>query len=184
MFRSVFVIALLLCACGGPSKPKTTTTVPVAERILVLVDDQGVGLAGNDPIAYSTDKVEEGTAEHASAHGGATYQFASAENKQKFDADQAKYAPAFGGYCAFAASQNRLSESDPNVYMNYEGKLLMFTNQDFLDQFKKDPAGNKKKADANWPGLVEKHGSRRASSRGTSPRQSVPRAEPESEDRR
>ncbi len=34
----------------------------------------------------------------------------------------------------------------------------MFTNADFLEQFKKDPGGNKKAADANWPGLVEKHG--------------------------
>jgi len=157
MFRSVFVIALL-CACGGSSRPTTTTTAPAADRILVFVDDQGVGLGGNDPVAYSTDKVEAGVAEHTSAHGGATYQFASAENKQKFDADQQRYAPAFGGYCAFAASQNRLSESDPEVYMNHEGQLLMFTNRDFLDQFKKDPAGLKKQADANWPGLVAKHG--------------------------
>jgi|MudIll2142460700_1097286.scaffolds.fasta_scaffold31319_2 YHS domain-containing protein len=155
MFRSVFVIALL-CACGGSSKP--TTTPPAADRILVLVDEQGVALGGNDPVAYSTDKVEEGTAEHTSAHGGATYQFTSAENKQAFDANQQRFAPAFGGYCAYAASQNRLSESDPAVYLNFEGQLLMFTNQDFLDQFKKDPAGNKKKADTNWPGLVAKHG--------------------------
>jgi len=159
MFRSVFVI-VLLCACGGSSKPTTTTTTqpPATDKVLVLVDDQGVGLAGNDPIAYSTDKIEEGTAEHTSAHGGATYQFTSADNKAKFDAAQAKYAPQFGGYCAFAASQNRLSEADPTVYMNLDGQLLMFTNKDFLDQFKKDPTGNKKKADANWPGLVQQHG--------------------------
>jgi YHS domain-containing protein len=154
MFRSVFVLALV-CACGGSSKP---TTVPTSTKVLVLVDDQGVGLGGNDPIAYTTNKVEEGSPDHTSAYGGATYQFTSPENKQAFDGDPKKHAPAFGGYCAFAASQNRLSESDPNVYMNYEGQLLMFTNQDFLEQFKKDPAGNKKKADANWPALVEKHG--------------------------
>ena len=159
LLRSVLVLALLGAGCGGPSKSSTTTVQPAAtDKVLVLVDDQGVGLGGNDPIAYTADQVEEGTAEHTSAHGGATYQFANAENKQKFDGDAAKYAPAFGGYCAFAASQNRLSESDPSVYLNYEGQLLMFTNQDFLEQFKKDPAGNKKKADANWPGIVAQHG--------------------------
>jgi YHS domain-containing protein len=154
MFRSVFVIALL-CACGGSSKPPVAAP---AEKTLVLVDDQGVALAGNDAIAYTKNAVEEGVPDYATTHETATYQFANAENKQTFDAAPAKHAPAFGGYCAFAASQNRLSQSDPNVYMNYEGQLLMFTNQDFLEQFKKDPAGNKKKAEANWPGLVAKHG--------------------------
>jgi YHS domain-containing protein len=158
MFRSVFVLALL-CACGGsPKSTATTTPPPAGEKILVLVDDQGVALGGNDAIAYAKDSVEEGVADNTSTYETAKYQFASAENKATFDAEPAKHAPAFGGYCAFAASQNRLSEVDPNVYMNYEGQLLMFTNEDFREQFKKDPAGNKKKADANWPSLVEKHG--------------------------
>lgn len=157
MFRSVIVLAVV-CACGGSSKPATTTPPTTGERILVLVDDQGVALGGNDAIAYTKDAVEEGSPEHASTFNTATFQFANAENKQAFDAAPAKHAPAFGGYCAFAASQNRLSQSDPNVYMNFEGQLLMFTNEDFREQFKQDPAGNKKKADANWPGLVAKHG--------------------------
>ena len=158
MVRTLLVVALM-CACGGSSKPTTTTTTaPAADKLLVLVDDQGIGLGGHDPIAYTTDEVTEGVPEHKSEHGGATYQFATPENKATFDGAQAKYAPAFGGYCAFAASQNRLSESDPTAYMIYEGQLLMFTNADFLEQFKKDPAGNKKAADVNWPGLVAKHG--------------------------
>jgi YHS domain-containing protein len=160
MLRTLF-IAALLCACGGSSSKTTTTTnitTPAGDKLLVLVDDQGVGLGGNDPIAYTTNAVTPGVADHKSTHAGATYQFATAENKATFDGAQAKYAPAFGGYCAFAASQNRLSESDPSSYMIYEGQLLMFTNADFLEQFKKDPAANKKAADANWPGLVAKHG--------------------------
>ena len=155
--RFVLVCLALTFACGGSQKP-----APAADKILVLVDDNGVGLAGNDPIAYTTNAVEPGVADNTSSYGGAKYQFASAENKAKFDGDMPKYAPAFGGYCAFAASQNRLSESDPNVYMIYEGQLLMFTNEDYRTQFQKDPAGNKKKADANWPGLVAKHGKARS----------------------
>ncbi len=152
--RLLTICLVLACACGGTAKP----TANPAAKILVLVDDRGVGLGGNDPIAYTKEAVQEGTADHTSSYGGAKYQFASPENQQMFDGDQPKYAPAFGGYCAFAASQNRLSESDPNVYMIYEGQLLMFTNEDFREQFKKDPAGNKKKADANWPALVDKYG--------------------------
>ena len=82
----------------------------------------------------------------------------TADNKQKFDGEPARYVPRYGGYCAYAASQNRLSESDPQVYLNYEGQLLLFTNAEFLELFKKDPAKHKQLADANWPGLVAKHG--------------------------
>ena len=156
ILRLLFAVALV--ACGGGGGSKQTTPPPASAKVLVNVDDQGVGLGGNDPIAYTTDKVEPGAAEHASSHGGAKYQFANAENKAKFDGSPDKFAPAYGGYCAFAASQNRLSPSDPNVYMLHEGQLLMFTNEDFREQFKQDAAGNKKKADANWPALVAQHG--------------------------
>jgi YHS domain-containing protein len=158
MLRTLFVCALMTFGCGGSSKPTTSTTTSAPDRVLVLTDDKGLGAGGNDPVAYTTDKVEPGVAEHTSQHGGATYQFASADAKQKFDAEPARYAPRYGGYCAYAASQNRLSESDPTVFMNHEGQLLLFTNQDFLELFKKDPATHKQQADANWPGLVTKHG--------------------------
>ena len=161
--RSIF-IAAVLTACGGSPKPATTTTTTeptttaAAARVLVLVDDQGVGLRGHDPVAYTTGTPAEGSASAASIHGGATYWFASPEHKATFDADPAKHAPAYGGYCAYAASQNRLSESDPKVFKIVDGQLLMFTNAEFLRLFEEDPAAHKAKADANWPGLVAKHG--------------------------
>lgn len=153
-------VSLLASACG--SKPShtsqpTTSGTSATDKILVNVDERGVGLGGNDPMSYRTD-VAAGTEQHASQFGGATYQFASAENKTAFDGAPSVNAPAYGGYCAFAASQNRLSPSDPSVFLVHEGQLLVFTNEDFRAQFQKDAAGNKAKADANWPGLVAKHG--------------------------
>jgi len=150
-------IALVLAcvfACGGKSPAPSTP----ATKVLVLVDEQGVGLGGNDPVAYATDNAAvAGTADHGSQHGGATYRFASAEHKATFDGEPAKHAPQYGGYCAFAASQNRLSEADPQVFQIVDGQLLVFTNADYKDQFNKDVAGNKRKADENWPGLVARY---------------------------
>lgn len=158
LLRLICVAALVACG-GGSSKPATTTTTPTASaKVLVHTDEAGVGLGGNDPVAYTMQQVQPGAPEHSSSHGGATYVFASAEHKQKFDAAPAQFAPAYGGFCAYAASQNRVSPSDPAVYLVHEGQLLMFTNEDFRTQFQQDPAGNKQKADANWPALVEKHG--------------------------
>jgi YHS domain-containing protein len=160
MLRLILGVALAAAACGGgkPAASTPTPTTPVAKR-LILVDDQGVGLSGHDPVAYASDNAAvAGTADHASQHDGATYRFASAEHKATFDAAPAKHAPQYGGYCAYAASMNRLSESDPKVFQIIDGQLLVFTNADFKQQFNKDVAGNKAKADANWPGLVDKHG--------------------------
>lgn len=156
-----------------PAEPVATPTEPApapapaepvpppapAAKVLVLVDAQGVGLGGHDPVAYAKlKKAVPGAADTTAAHGGATYRFASADHKATFEADPARHAPAYGGYCAYAASQNRLSQSDPKVFTIHDGQLLMFTSRDFLARFQKDPAGHKQKADANWPGLVEQHG--------------------------
>lgn len=152
------LVAVLLAACGSPAtpnKPADPTSVPSAAKTLVLVDDKGVGLGGHDPISYTKGAPVAGSADHAASHGGATYYFASAEAKTAFEP---RFAPAFGGYCAFAASQNRLSVSDPKVFHLHEGQLLVFTNDDYKTRFMADAAGNKAKADANWPGLVAKHG--------------------------
>lgn len=162
--RFVLVLSLVsLVACGGgqtstPTGPTTGPTAP-AEKTLVLVDDRGVGLGGHDPVSYTKgDAPVAGSEQHASAHGGATYWFASAEDRAAFEADRARFAPRYGGYCAFAASQNRLSEADPTVFQIVDGQLLVFTNAEYRALFDRDAAGNKTKADANWPGLVAKHG--------------------------
>jgi YHS domain-containing protein len=158
---ALMTLLVTVAACGGGGAKTTTetTTTAKATKILVLVDENGVGLGGNDPVAYAKDNAATpGDAATTSEFGGAKYQFASADNKAAFDAEPAKKAPGFGGYCAFAASQNRLSESDPAVFTIHDGQLLVFTNEDFRAQFLKDPGGNKAKADKNWPGLVDQYG--------------------------
>jgi YHS domain-containing protein len=154
------LIAIVLAACGGgaSSSQPTGPSPQSTQKVLVSVDERGVGLRGLDPVSYTKGEPAEGAEQHAARHGGATYWFASADARAAFEAAPAKLAPQFGGYCAFAAAQNRLSVADPRSFLIYEGQLLVFTNADFKTQFEADPAGNKRKADANWPGLVAQHG--------------------------
>ncbi|MEM9046374.1 MAG: YHS domain-containing (seleno)protein, partial [Pseudomonadota bacterium] len=66
----------------------------------------GTAIDGTDPVAYFTEgKPVEGTSDHVMEWNSATWYFASAENLAKFAADPAKYAPQYGGYCAWAVSQ-------------------------------------------------------------------------------
>jgi hypothetical protein len=165
--RSVIAFVLVaLLACGSSSQPATTTTptpptetTSAASKTLVNVDANGVGLGGYDPVAYGAyDAPMAGLGEYAAEHGGAKYRFASAAHKATFDGDPSKHVPAYGGFCAFAASENRLSEADPTVFQIVDGQLLVFTSLDYKQQFNKDTAGNKAKADRYWPGLVAAHG--------------------------
>ncbi|MEW6304674.1 MAG: YHS domain-containing (seleno)protein [Verrucomicrobiota bacterium] len=128
-------------------------------KTLVLKDKNGLALQGYDPVAYFTDnKAVKGDAKLKSSHEGATYHFASAQHKQMFDQEPAKYAPAFGGYCGYAASINRLSPISPEWFQIIEGRLILQHNKKAWDKWNADLASNVKKAHVNWPGLVEKNG--------------------------
>src|SRR5258706_7352389 len=73
-------------------------------KSLVLKNKDGLAIEGYDPVAYFTDnKSEKGTAKFKSTYEGAKYLFASAEHKAIFDLNPEKYAPAYGGYCGYAA---------------------------------------------------------------------------------
>lgn len=130
-----------------------------ADRFLVSRDKKGIALQGYDPVAYFTDqKPVKGNAKLTSEYEHATYYFASAEHKQLFDSEPAKYAPQFGGYCGYAASINRLSPINPNFWQVLDGRLVLQHNQKALDKWNEDLNGNLAKADTNWPGLVTKNG--------------------------
>jgi YHS domain-containing protein len=128
-------------------------------KSLLNLDKNGLALQGYDPVAFFTqNKPVRGKPEFKSADQGATYYFASAENKILFDKEPAKYEPAFGGYCAYGVSRNKLVEIDPEAFQVVNDHLLLQYSKSVRNDFNKDTQGNLAKANANWPGLVEKKG--------------------------
>ena len=128
-------------------------------KSLVLKNKEGAAILGYDPVAYFTDsKPAKGSPKFKSTYDSANYYFASTEHKALFDANPAKYAPAYGGYCGYAASINRLSPISPEWFQIEDGKLILQHNKKAFDLFNKDLKGNTVKADQNWPSLVAKNG--------------------------
>jgi YHS domain-containing protein len=126
---------------------------------LVNVNKDGAALQGHDPVAFFTqNKPVKGIAGIQSTYKGARYYFATLENKKKFEADPAKYEPQFGGYCAYGVSKGDIYPIEVDAFQIVDGRLLMQYNKDARDEFNKDTQGRLKKADANWPGIVEKKG--------------------------
>ena len=90
----------------------------------------------------------------ATGHEGITYYFASAANRDEFRKTPAKYEPAYGGWCASAMGASGAKVTvDPKTFRIVNGKLNLFFNRFFnntLDDWNKDEANLKRKADANW----------------------------------
>ena len=128
-------------------------------KFLVNRDKNGVALHGYDPVAYFTaSKPVKGDSAITAKYEGASYWFASEDHRALFQADPAKYAPAYGGYCGYAASINRLSPVDPEYWQIVDGRLVLQHNQKAFDLFNKDVKANSTLADTNWPSLVDKNG--------------------------
>jgi len=128
-------------------------------KSLLNLDKTGVAIQGYDPVAFFTDnKPVKGKPELTARHNGALYYFASKEHRDSFNSDPAKYEPVFGGYCAYGVSRGKLVEIDVDAFQIVNGRLLLQYSKGVRDDFNKDPKANLAKAEANWPGLVEKKG--------------------------
>jgi YHS domain-containing protein len=128
-------------------------------KSLLNLDKTGVAIQGYDPVAFFTDnKPVKGKPEFVAKHNEATYLFASKEHRDAFKTDPAKYEPAFGGYCAYGVSRGKLVEIDVDAFQIVDGRLLLQYSKGVRSDFNKDARENLTKADANWPGLMEKKG--------------------------
>ncbi len=137
----------------------TAATSFAAGKQLLNLDRNGVGIQGYDPVASFTDqRPVKGSPQFQSDYNGSRYYFASEAHKAAFDKDPAKYEPQFGGYCAYGVSHGSRAPIKIEVWQIVNGRLLMQYDLGVKDDFNKDQQGTLKKADENWPGLVEKYG--------------------------
>lgn len=117
---------------------------------------QDLAVGGYDTVAYHTQKAAvPGTAEHVATWKGATWRFATRENRDLFIASPEKYAPQYGGYCAFAVASGGKSPGDPKVWSVVDGKLYLNLSKGVQSLWDKDRPGFISKADQRWPQLIK-----------------------------
>jgi YHS domain-containing protein len=117
----------------------------------------GVALDGFDPVSFFGEgEPANGDFQIKSSHKGATYFFANRENKRAFDAEPDRYAPQYGGFCAFGVAKGALFPVDIRTAQVVDGKLYLNLNPGVQSLFNKDVAGTLKAAQANWPTLAAK----------------------------
>ena len=127
-----------------------------ADEITNYVKD-GAAIGGTDPVAYFTEhKPVQGTDQFTAEYEGVTWKFASAANRDLFKADPAKYAPQYGGFCAFGASKGFKVPVVPNAWKIVDGKLYLNNSTAVQERFLADTQGIIHDADLNWQIIKEK----------------------------
>lgn len=155
MFRKTFLSVALAAAFASMPLAHATDEVNVSSGLV----ETGKPLAvhGYDVVSYFTDgKPEPGSFQYKEAYQGATYRFASEAHQKAFHADPAKYAPQYGGFCAYGVSVGKKFDGDPQNWTVSDGRLYLNLNAEIQEKFRKDVPGAISKADKNWSSIEHK----------------------------
>ena len=115
----------------------------------------GVAIHGMDPVAYRAEQGPvPGDAAITHAWNGAEWRFATEDNRAVFAADPARHAPAFGGYCAFAASRGYLAPTIPEAWSIHEGRLFLNASLRARRLWEAELPGVIAAGEANWPAIL------------------------------
>ena len=135
----------------------------VAVSVAVALDPtytelfSSTAIRGYDTVAYFNEgKPVKGSEDYSAEYDQATWLFSSKENLALFKAVPEKYAPQYGGYCAYAVSQNKTASIKPDLFTIVEGKLYLNYSESINAKWRADQARFIVAADKNWPALLAK----------------------------
>lgn len=141
--KSLFA-ALVLSTAAIAASPA------LADEVTTFVtNDAAIG--GTDPVAYFTEgKAVAGKDSFTTTYDDVTWKFSSAENRDLFAANPEKYAPQYGGFCAFGLSKGFKVPVVPEAWKIIDGKLYLNNSLSVQSRFEKDTSRLINDADLNW----------------------------------
>jgi YHS domain-containing protein len=124
-------------------------TAPVYQTARGAID-------GHDPVAYFTAGAPvAGKPEFTHDWNGATWHFASADNLAAFKQAPEKYAPQFGGYCAYAVANHYTAKAAPEAWHIEDGRLYLNYNLEVREAWRARKAEFIPAAERNWPAVLK-----------------------------
>ncbi|MEM7548287.1 MAG: YHS domain-containing (seleno)protein [Bacteroidota bacterium] len=128
----------------------------LAQEAYIYSDATGA-IKGYDPVSYFTEsKPVKGKKNITYKWKDANWYFASKKNLDAFKTDPEAYAPQYGGYCAYAVSEGYTAKIEPEAWKIVDGKLYLNYDLDVKKIWEADEADRIKKAEANWPSVLDK----------------------------
>ena len=133
------------------------STVSLFAQKAEVFNPSNEAIRGYDPVAYFTEgKPVKGNEKLSYQWKNANWFFATKQNLDLFTKNPEKYAPQYGGYCAYGLSEGHKAPTDPNAWTIVDGKLYLNYSLDVKEKWKQDQKQRIVKADKNWPQLKDK----------------------------
>ncbi len=149
---TVFGLTFALLAAAGLVRPATAGNIWFEGGVF-----GSAAIRGYDVVAYFTQgKPVEGKSDYSHKWNNTSWRFASAAHRDLFAANPEKYAPQYGGWCAWAVSQGYTASIDPAAWRIVDGKLYLNYSKSVQSQWAQDIPGLISKGNTNWPGLKQK----------------------------
>ena len=144
MFKMLLLVAAFFTSAAFANDPIETGTF------------NNYAIYGYDPVAYFTmEKAVKGDKKITHEWRGAEWHFSSEEHKAMFVSDPEKYAPQYGGYCAYAMSDNRLVGIDEDAWTIHNGKLYLNYSMSVMEEWRKKMDQYIEEADGFYPKKVD-----------------------------
>ncbi len=122
-----------------------------------IYSSSSVAIGGYDPVAYFTEsKPVKGNREFSYDWKNANWLFSSKQNLDSFASNPEKFAPQYGGWCAFACSKGRKATTDPNAWSIVDGKLYLNNSLKVQEKWLLNQNESIGQADKNWPAIKDK----------------------------
>ena len=145
----------VLAGAIGVAGPAVLAWAAVTERVVVN-RYSGLAIDGFDPVAYFTDaEPAKGEAEIEASASGAVWRFRNDANRAVFLAHPDIYGPRFGGYDPVDVSNGKAIAGRAQLWLISGERLYLFSREENRTAFTADPEGIARRADGQWPALVE-----------------------------
>ena len=139
MVRTLISYAILIILFSCESKPG---------EVFSTADG---AINGYDPVAYFKEgSPTKGDKKYVAEWNNAKWYFSSQENLNDFNSNPSKFAPQYGGFCAFGTAGGYKAPTEPDAWTIVDDKLYLNYNTDVKREWMKDQTKLIHKADSNW----------------------------------
>ena len=146
MKKAIIVVGYILFA----------SLAAISQKSAVFNPSEGA-IHGYDPVAYFNEsKPVKGEMKYSYTWNSATWYFSNQQNLDSFKLSPEKFAPQYGGYCAYGLADGHKAPTDPAAWLIADGKLYLNYNKSVQQMWKKKQAAYIEAADKNWPALKDK----------------------------
>jgi YHS domain-containing protein len=134
----------------------TISSFSFAADIDMSADANDLAIKGYDPVSYFTgSQPKVGNSELTATHKGAIYRFTSVANRDMFKNNPEKYAPQYGGFCAFGVAMEKKFDTDPLAWKIVDNKLYLNLNTDVQKRWLTDVPGYIAQSTENWSSIKD-----------------------------